>query len=436
MDSILSAHITHKQARMAEIEKLGELDPSRLMKAAIALPGAHEAIALRTCNRVEIYLATKDLNATRKGLEDLINGLVPFDSDQNLVQYLNGKDSVKHILRVASGLESMIVGEDQIQCQVKEAFENAKREGTVGPMLSIIFRKAISVGKKVRSETRVNKGCVSVGTAAVELAEEKLGSLSDKNILVVGAGEMATLIAKHLVGKGPRAVFVSNRTYSRAVELAWVLNGKAVRFDSLIEFLSQADVVLVATSATHMILTTDHMEKAVALRESSGRIVIIDVSFPRNVEVEVADVPGVELYDIDGLRGKAEENLLKRRAEIRGAERIISQELESLGRRIKEMKADELLGRLYGKYSELKEREVQKAMNRLLSGKEPAEAVLKDLADVMTSKFLADPTEALKDACRNGNEDIFQTVQVLFRLEGEMIVPRMQGSKIAHETSH
>ncbi|MBI0584286.1 MAG: glutamyl-tRNA reductase [Methanomassiliicoccus sp.] len=436
MDSIISAHITHKQALMADIERLGDLDPFKLMPAGAALPGASECLALRTCNRVELYIATSDASATREGLEDMINGLVPFDAEQNLVQYLTGKDSVRHILRVASGLESMIVGEDQIQFQVKEAFEQAERAGTIGPMLSIVFRKAISVGKKVRSETRVNKGCVSVGTAAVELAEDKLGTLADKNILVVGAGEMATLIAKHLVGKGPRAVFVSNRTYARAVELAWVLNGKAVRFDSLVEFLSQADVVLVATSATHMILTRDHMEKAVAVRDHGRKVMIIDVSFPRNVETEVAEVPGVELYDIDGLRGKAEENLLKRRAEIRNAEKIIGLELESLGRRIKEMKADEVLGRLYGKYTELKEREVRKAMNRLTSGKEPAEAVLKDLADVMTSKFLADPTEALKDACRNGNEDIFGSVQILFGLEGEIIVPRKQGSKIAHETGH
>jgi glutamyl-tRNA reductase len=422
MDSILSAHITHKQALMADIEKLGELDPSSLMKAGMSLPGTHECIALKTCNRVEVYLATEDISATRKGLEDLINGLVPFDIDQNLVQYLTGRDSVRHILRVASGLESMIIGEDQIQSQVKGAYERAEHEGTVGPMLSIVFRKAISVGKKVRSKTGVNKGCVSIGTAAVELAEEKLGTLTGKNILVVGAGEMATLIAKHLVGKGPKAVFVSNRTYSRAVELAWVLNGKAVRFDNFVDFISQADVVLVATSATHMVLTKAHVEKALAARKQDSKIMIIDVSFPRNVEMEVSELPGVELYDIDGLRGKAEENLLKRRAEIRNAEKIITAELDSLGSHIKEMRADELLGRLYNKYAEMKEREVHKAMNRLSSGKEPAEVVLQDLADVMTRKFLADPTEVLKDACREGDEEILEIVQGIFRLDGVIYV--------------
>jgi glutamyl-tRNA reductase len=436
MESILSAHITHKQARVADMERLGRIDPELMLRNALSLPGATECIVLRTCNRMELYLATRDPNATRRGLEDLINGLVPFDAEQNLVQYLNGKESVRHILRVSSGLESLIVGEDQIQCQVKEAFDLAKRHGSVGPVLTIVFQKAISVGKLVRSRTNLNKGCVSIGTAAVELAEEKVGSLAGKNILVVGAGEMATLIAKHLVGKGPKAVFVSNRTYSRAVELAWVLNGKAVRFDSLVEFFSQADVVLVATSASHMIITPALVRRAQELRKVDSKFLIIDVSFPRNVEPQVAELEGVELYDIDGLRGKAEENLLRRRSEIRGAELIISQELESLGARMKEMKADEILGRLYGKYFSLRDREVRKALNRLSSGREPAEVVLKDFADVITRKFLADPTVALKDACREGNEDVFEKVQSLFKLEGATIVPTEQTSKAASETEH
>lgn len=436
MESILSAHITHKQASVADMESLGKVDPELMMRNALSLPGTTECLVLRTCNRMEVYLATSDLNATRKGLEDMINALVPFDAEQNLVQYLNGKESVRHILRVSSGLESLIVGEDQIQCQVKEAFDLAKRHGSMGPVLTIVFQKAISVGKMVRSRTNVNKGCVSMGTAAVELAEEKVGSLTDKNILVVGAGEMADLIAKHLVGKGPKAVFVSNRTYSRAVELAWALNGKAVRFDSLLEFFSRADVVLVATSASHMIITPAHVRKAQDLRKVDGKILIIDVSFPRNVDPQVAYLEGVELYDIDGLRGKAEENLLKRRSEIRSAELIITQELDSLGERMKEMKADEILGQLYSKYFSLRDREVRKALNRLSSGQEPAEVVLKEFADVLTRKFLADPTVALKDACRIGHEDVFEKVQSLFKLEGVSIVPTEQGPKAASETEH
>lgn len=420
---------------MSQIEKLGELDPLVLMGKVSCIKGVRECAVLRTCNRVEVYTVTEDMEASRSGLEDLINGQVPFDIQENLVIYHSGQESVRHLLRVACGLESMILGEDQVQSQVKVAFEQAEKEGFIGPMLSVVFRKAISVGKKVRTETKVNKGCVSVGSAAVELAESKIGTIQDKNVLVVGAGEMATLIAKHLAGKGPRAVFVSNRTYSRAVELAFALNGKAVRFDSLIDFLAQADVVLCATSATHMVLTRPHFEKAMGGR-SGKRVVVIDVSFPRNVEPQVAEVPGVELYDIDGLRGLAEENFLRRQAEIKNAEKIIADELNSFEGRIKEMRADELLGRLYLKINELKEREVRKAANRLASGVEPAEAVLADFADAITSKFLADPTEALKEASRQGDLEMFEIVEELFKIGGAPLVPRKQTSKIANEAGH
>lgn len=421
---------------MAEIEKLGRMEPEEILTDLMQLPDVKECVALRTCNRIELYLVSGNMSATRRSLERFINGFVPFDAKQNLVQYLTGRDSVRHILRVASGLESMIIGEDQIQNQVKAAFELGEREHTVGPMLSVVFRKAISAGKKVRSETRLNKGCVSVGSAAVELAEAKLSTLEGKNIMVIGAGEMATLIAKHLAGKGPRAVFVSNRTYPRAVELAWELDGKAVRFNSLIEFMADSDIVLVATSATHILLDVRDVEKAMAFREKDNDIIIIDISFPRNVDVAVASVPGVQLIDIDGLRGMAEENIMRRKEEMRAAEKIITAELEALESRMKEMRVDHLLGRLYVKMDEIKEREVRKAVNRITCGQEPADAVLRDFANVMTSRFLADPIEALKQASREGDIEMFEIVRDLFKLEGESYVSRKQAPKITDEPSH
>lgn len=417
---------------MSQIEKLGEFDPKDMLLAMGRIEGVRECVVLKTCNRVEIYISSSSPEATRRGLENFINGQVPFGTSTDLVQYLTGPTSVRHLLRVSCGLESMILGEDQIQGQVREAFELAQSEGFVGPTLSVVFRKAISVGKKVRTETRVNKGCVSVGSAAVELAESKVGSLRGKNILVVGAGDMATLIAKHLAGKGPQAVFVSNRTYSRAVDLAFALNGKAVRFDSIIDFLGQADVVLVATAATHILLTKDRFEQAMAGREDR-RLVVIDVSFPRNVEPQVAEVPGVELYDIDGLRGVAEVNIMQRKAEIKNAELIIADELESLDARIKEMRADELLSRLYFKFNSLKDREMRKAANRLAAGTEPPASVLADFANSLTKKFLADPTEVLKEASRTGDVEMLEIVGELFKVEDDNIVSRKSASKIADE---
>jgi glutamyl-tRNA reductase len=386
-----------------------------LAEALHDIGGVMECVVLKTCNRLELYTATDDREITRTGLEQLVNKYVPFDCDRSLVQFLSGTDSIRHLMRVSSGLESMMMGEDQIQSQVKEAFENAESKGNVGPTLSLVFRKAISVGKKVRTITRVNKGCVSIGSAAVELAEKKLGSLRGKTVLIVGAGEMATLIAKHLSGKGPEAVFVSNRTYDRAVELAWVLNGKAIRFESLEDFMARSDVVLCATSANHMILKRRHVEPAM-LRRGDKRMMIIDVSFPRNVSQEVRDIPGVDLCDLSDLNEVAEENLERRRKEVFNAERIVKDELELLNARMEEMEAVDLIRTVHVKYQSIKKREVGKALNRLRSG-EKAEVVMEDLATVLVNRFLADPTAAVKSASRQGDGGLLRSTKELFALE-------------------
>ncbi len=430
MSEILSAHITHKSVDISQLELIGSQNTLYLLHAIRKLDGVKECVVLKTCNRVELYTASENLEASRKALETFVNGFVPFDSDENLVMFLSGKESVMHLLRVSSGLESMIIGEDQIQSQVKAAFELAEKEETIGPMLSVVFRKAINVGKKVRSETALNKGSVSIGSAAVELAENRLGTLAGKNVMVIGAGEMATLIAKHLIGKQPKTVFVSNKTYSRAVELAWALNGKAVRFESMVEFLSQADVVLVATSAKHLILTKLHLWKA--MRDRQHEMLIIDVSFPRNVDPEITNIKGVQLQDIDGLRDLAKENILKRKMEIVNAERIIATELSLLEKKMTEMKVSELVSSLYRKFDSIKEKEVEKAVNRMHSNDEDLEKILDDFADSLIYKFLSDPTEVLKDSSLNGEDQILEAVRELFKVEGDNCVSRKKAEKVAN----
>jgi glutamyl-tRNA reductase len=432
VQTIFSAHISHKSAGLDQMEAIGGQEPIEMLRTIKALEGVKECALLKTCNRVEIYTVTEEYESTRKKVEEYVNGFIPFNNQENLVQFLINMDSVRHLLRVSSGLESMIIGEDQIQMQVKESFDMALREKCLGPVLSLVLRKSISVGKKVRTETGVNKGCVSVGSAAVELAESKLGSLRSKNVLVIGAGEMATLIAKHLIGKGPETVFVSNRTYSRAVELAWALNGKAVRFDALSHFLAQSDVVLVATSASHMVLEKRHLEAAMALRDQKGPMLVIDVSFPRNVSTDIQDVPGVQLYDIDGLRGVAEENIMRRKSEIRNAEKIISEELDLLDRSLEEMRAGMMLSRLYRKFNDIREREVLKASHRLASG-EDAQEVIDDFARSLMKRFLADPTEVIKGATRNGDDRLLDITKELFKIEGDEGVSGEQTEEIAYE---
>jgi glutamyl-tRNA reductase len=424
---LVSAHITHKEASMQDLGRLGQLDATQLMRELRSAPGVEECVVLKTCNRVEFYVVAKDREAMREGLETFVASLLPYECQGSLVRYMAGRDTLHHVLRVACGLESMIVGEDQVQSQVKEALELSCREGTCGPLLAEVFRKALNTGKRVRTETRVNKGNVSIGSAAVDLAESKLGELRGKTVLVVGAGQMATLIAKHLAGKRPEAVFVSNRTYARAVELAWSLDGKAVRFEQLPDFLVKADVVLCATSAMHIVLGMKEIAPAME-RRSGRRMFIIDVSFPRNVAEEVRTIPGVELCDLSALNDVASENLERRRMEVFNAERVVKEELELLSRRLEEMRAAELLRLVHTKYRCIKDREVGKALGRLRAG-EGAEEVLEDLASSLMGKFLADPTAAVKSASRQGDRGLLRSTRELFGLEVMQDVPAGKDEK-------
>lgn len=424
---LLSAHITHKEASMQDLGRLGQLDASAILRELRSAPGVEECVVLKTCNRVEFYVVARDREAMREGLETFVASLLPYESQGSLVRYMAGKETLHHVLRVACGLESMIVGEDQVQSQVKEALELSCREGTCGPLLAEVFRKALNTGKRVRTETRVNKGNVSIGSAAVDLAENKLGELRGKTVLVVGAGQMATLIAKHLAGKRPEAVFVSNRTYARAVELAWSLDGKAVRFEQLPDFLVRADVVLCATSAMHIVLGMKEIAPAME-RRSGRRMFIIDVSFPRNVAEEVRTISGVELCDLSALNDVASENLERRRMEVFNAERVVKDELDLLSRRLEELRAAELLRLVHTKYRGMKDREVSKALGRLRGG-EGAEEVLEDLASSLMGRFLADPTAAVKSASRQGDRGLLQSTRELFGLEVTQDVPAGKDEK-------
>jgi glutamyl-tRNA reductase len=415
---IISVHVTHKFANTSCLELIGKEQTETLLMELGSLEGVKECVVLRTCNRVEFYVVSIDARTTRECMERLVSKYIPFDQRSNLIQFLTDKGSVKHLLRVAAGLESMIVGEDQIQAQVKKALEISESYHFCGPVLSQVFRKAISVGKKVRTETQINKGSVSVGSAAVDLAENVLGDLSEKNILVVGAGETAALIAKHLIGKSPNAIFVSNRTYGRAVELAFQLGGRAVRFNGLFEFLPMMDIVLVATSSPHVLIDSKRVKEAMLRRENGGKLVVIDLSLPKNVEYEVGQVENVELYGLDDLKGVAKENMGRRSREIHKAERIVVEELELIGNKLDEMRASKLISALHSKYNTIKDREVNRAISRMKYSKEPKK-VLEEFASSLTKRFLADPTESLKSASREEREEMLELARSLFKVKEE-----------------
>ncbi len=413
MDEIWSILITHKTADIADIERAWHGDVKSLNRMIASDEHVEECVSLKTCNRVEVYIVSSEptkvfdrilARAKKGGLFDLIEIHDP-------------KRSIFHLLRLSSGLESMMVGEDQILGQIKDLFELAKESGTVGPKLNHVFNKAIQVGKRVRSETNINKGYISIGSAAVDLAEKIIGELVDKKILIIGAGEMANLVGKALAAKGLEAIYIANRTFERARVMAEKLGGVAVRFDEIESYLGIADIVISATSAPHFVITTDMVKAAMAERDK--KLLLIDIANPRDIEAEVGEIPGVSLQNIDNLRILSERNIERRKMEVEKVEQIIAEEYDRLVDEFKVKAADGILNQLYTMAEDIRRRETERALRMIdLYNYDPEKTVkiVNDLTSAIVSKILADPTTAIKNATRCDNKDLVLAASCLFDL--------------------
>jgi glutamyl-tRNA reductase len=285
----------------------------------------------------------------------------------------------------------------------------------MGSILSMAVLGAIEAGRRVRQETRINKGSVSIGSAAVELAESLAGDLKDKSILVVGAGEMGTLVANGLAQKNLKGIYVANRTFEQAQRLAANLGGTAVRLDDVCNYIAEADVLICATAAPHLIITKKMIETCVR-----KPLIIIDITNPRNVEEAVSRVQGVALHNIDSLKKLNEANLERRRAEVGQVERIISEELARMKKAYGRRRADHVIGGLYMHADSLRLAELDRAVGRLASHgglNEDQKDILSEFSRALTGKILAAPARRLRLAAEKGDDEYLRTARVLFDLE-------------------
>lgn len=405
MSFITSLSVSHHWAGIDGIEEARLKDPAVSMCKLIAM-GASEAMVLQTCNRVELYAASEDADILKKFGEE--EGLPP-------MRFAADDEALLHLLRLACGLDSMIIGEDQILGQLKGAYLLSEQCGAMGPVLSTAILRAIDCGKRARQQTRINKGCVSIGSAAIDLAETMLGNLKEKTILVVGAGEMGTLVAKGMAQKNLKGIYVANRTYEQAVSLASSLGGVAVRLDDICDYVGEADVLICATAAPHLIITKKMLEPKLC-----KPLYIIDITNPRNVEESVAGLPGVTLHNMDSLKQLSEANLAKRKSEVASVERIIAEEAEYMKRAYNRQRADHLIGSLYQRTDGVRLEELQKAVARLASHgglTEPQIKILSEFSQSLTSKILSAPTRRLRIAAEKGDDMYIRTAKELFDVE-------------------
>lgn len=415
MSEIASMLVTHRKASIGEIENAWHGDVETILGWVASNPQVRECAVLKTCNRVEIYVVSP------RGEKVLFDIAKKARISSRIIDFHDHDESLLHLLRLASGLESMIIGEDQILGQMKELYSMAKSAGRTDWILDTAFKKAIQVGKRIRRETQINERSVSVGSAAVDLAEEILGGLEGKSVLVIGAGETGELISKALISKEIGSLFVTNRTFGTALSLASCLGGTAIPYEDMKRQIHEADVVISATSAPHYILLKDDIEKAMEGR--TDKLLIIDIANPRDVDEAVREIDRVELHDIDSLRHISDENMRLRMAEVEKVEAIINQELALLKAKYKRREAEEILARIYSQAEGIKEQEVRKAMNKLSAYHtlgEIEQKVLMDMSHSIVNKIFAEPTKVLKYAAERGDCELLMSVQELFKLRASV----------------
>lgn len=358
-----------------------------------------EYIEISTCNRKEYYIKNDFIPEDEE--------LLSHENKSIIIEY--GEAAVMHLLRMTSGLESMIVGEDQILGQVKDAKHKAVKNHHCGRGLDTIFTKAIHVGQVVRNKTNINKGSVSIGSAAIDLAEKHIGSLEDKSVLVIGAGKMGKLVAKALAEKDLNAIFVANRTYYVAVGLAKDLGGEAILFEELEKYLATADVVISATSAPHPIITK---ERLLGIDMDYESIMMVDIANPRDISEDVNEL-GVKLFNIDDLREIADVNTQLRIKEFGEAENIIEDEFILLKESLKIMEVDDLLGNLRTSMEDIRQRETKKALVRL-ANVDGSEKILDSLTNSIVNKIFFDISKNVKEAAREENNEVIAAAEYLF----------------------
>jgi glutamyl-tRNA reductase len=421
MSELLALGVSHKTAPLDLRERLSLTEGSAVgaLRELTLAEGIHEAAAISTCNRTELYLVVSDTveaESTALGVLTRQADIPPTELLGHLYS-LRSSEAARHLFQVTAGLDSMILGEAEIQGQVKRAYELAMVEGATGLILNRLFHGALSAGGRAREETGISEKGVSIPSVAVGLARRTIGDLSDRRVLVVGAGETAELVARALVTRGAATVFVANRHYDRAIGLAQRFGGDAVRFEELPEQLQSADIVVSATNSPHHIVERDGLEQVMAQR-SERPLLAIDLAVPRDIEPACREIAGVTVHDIDDVQKIVERNESGREAEARQAERIIDAELDRFEHWLGLQEVVPTISALREHGDEVVRRVLAENENRWESLSEADRERLGKMAGAIASRLLHDPTLRIRrSACSGESYVLVSALRELFGLD-------------------
>jgi len=380
----------------------------------------NEIAILSTCNRTEIYLTTDHPMEGMAKIKAVIEKVTKSDFHSDYFYVLTGENCVRHLFYVSSSLDSLVVGEGQILSQVKDAYHLARTDGTTSTLLNTIFNQAISTGKKVRTKTMIAYRSVSVSSAAVDLAMDVIGGLEDANILVIGAGKMSELTARHLLDKGAKSIFVTNRNYQHAVDLAEKYGGSVIKFDNFLEQAVDTDIIITSTGAPHYIIRSDQLEEVLKKRTKKTPLVIIDIAVPRDVDPEVAGLRNAVLYNLDDLKNVVEVNKGLRNQETAQAKEIIEEDITDLKDHLSYLSLRPVMVRLHDKFDFLRTRILAKTLRKMPDLTEDQRHKIDIMSQKLLFKFLRDPMICMNTAAGTEDEEkCRESITKLFRLKAE-----------------
>ncbi|MBI4398859.1 MAG: glutamyl-tRNA reductase [Candidatus Omnitrophica bacterium] len=411
--NILNIGLNHKTCPVATRERFAfskQALPEAVHRMKQTVP-ASEWFLLSTCNRVEACFVTDRPHETRKGFEKFLSEIHQAETGQfefYLYQYQD-EEAVKHLFRVSCGLDSLVLGENEILGQIKEAYQLAQAEHASGPVLSRLLERALTVSKQARTQTRINEGAVSVPSAAVELAEKIFGRLHGEKVLVLGSGEMSALLLKHLVSSGAGAILIAGRREEKAKALACPFNAEVIPWDAWTKSLEQVDIVISSTSAPGILAGYEAVAAIMSARRHKP-LFFIDIAVPRNIDARVGAIDDVYLYNIDDLKSVVGENLKGRKKEIEACERMIFHHAEEFSKWQGMLDSSEVIRSFRDYVTQCVEEEVERHLKQISSEER------KILIDRIRGKILHAPLEKLKEAAGNGaTQRYLEVIEALFR---------------------
>ena len=410
--------VNHRTAPVEVRERLA-ISESRLPEACKRLadhPAIAEGMIVSTCNRVEFLANMKNGTGDLREFLSEYFAVDPSQFERHLYEFRED-DAVRHVFRVASSLDSMVVGEPQILGQVKEAYATARAVGAVRAQLDQLLTRAFAVAKRVRDETAVGSSSVSVASVAVELAQKIFGNLNGKSVYLVGAGKMSELAARHLLAHGAASIFVANRTYDRAIRMANEFNGQAIEFTRLYETCDRADIVITSTGAPHFIFRPEHGEKFLARRKNRPMF-FIDIAVPRDVDPELNKLDGIFVYDIDDLQQAVATHVADRKKEAEKAEAIVNSEVEKFHARLQTLDVVPTIVSLQDHLETIRQAEIDRVRGRLGAMSPEQEMAVEALSRGIINKIMHTPISTLKTAARDPESTtVIELVRRLFNLQ-------------------